>query len=371
VSGHRLAVATIIAATTLGCAGHRPRTPPAPAHLTTRDIVARAKPAIVRIESVPDRVGTGFAIEASGVIATNLHVVAGAREIHVQTLDGTTYDVQHVRAFDLDRDLALLDITPKQPMPVLALGDSDRVSAGDRVIAIGNPMGVLDYSVSDGLISSVRVLSPTLTVLQISAPISEGSSGGPLFDSTGRVIGVATAILTSGQNLNFAVPTNYLKSMLASRAQISLDEFARQTSPPPREVRAGGDVRITRRVPVHDVSILDGCSEADMEQIFQGISHAIESGAPLYNAGNHEACYRIYEGTAIKFERDAPCPGVRSAFGDGLLRASTLTSFTEKAWAMRDTFDGLIDVMERRARAQGGGAGSGSGATMPTPTPTP
>jgi hypothetical protein len=334
------------------------------AKLTAREIFARAKPAIVRIEAAGDRVGTGFVLDARGVIATNLHVVAGAKQIKVQVLDGSTYDVKRVDAIDLDRDLALIEIEPKKPMPTVALGDSDKLATGDPVVAIGNPMGVLDDTVSDGLISSVRVLSEKLTILQISAPISQGSSGGPLFNAEGEVIGVATAILTQGQNLNFGVPGNYLKPLLAQRAPMSLDEFAAKTTAPEEEAEGGGGKpHITRKVPVHDVSVLDGCSATDMEEIFKGISEAIQSGAPLYNSGNHEACYRIYEGTSMRFEREAPCPGVRAAFGDGLLRASTMTSWTEKAWALRDTFDGMLDVLERKAKTMTATPGGTGGAT--------
>jgi hypothetical protein len=330
--------------------------------LTAREIAARSEPAIVRIEAGGDRIGTGFVLDAHGVIATNLHVVAGARDIKIHTLDGQTYDAKRIDAVDLDRDLALVAIEPKKPLPTIPLGDSDKLAAGDPVVAIGNPMGVLDYTVSDGLISSVRVLSQQLTVLQISAPISPGSSGGPLFNSYGEVIGVATAILTQGQNLNFGVPGNYLKPLLAMKAPMSLDEFAARTSggndddeDDDRTGSPGGPPHIQRKVPIHDVSVLDGCSAQDMEDIFKGITQAIESGAPLYNAGNHEACYRIYEGTSERFEQNAPCKGVRDAFGDGLLRASTLTDYTEKAWALRDTFDGMLDVLERKARTMGAG----------------
>jgi hypothetical protein len=345
----------LLAVVELGGCGARQ--PAGKAKMSAREIAARSEPAIVRIEAGGDRIGTGFAIDPAGVIATNLHVVAGAREIKIHTLDGATYDVKRVDAIDLDRDLALVHIDPSKPLPTIPLGDSDKLAAGDPVIAIGNPMGVLDYTVSDGLISSVRVLSRQLTVLQISAPISPGSSGGPLFNSYGEVIGVATAILTEGQNLNFGVPGNYLKPLLAQHAPMSLDEFAQKTTAPSHDEHAGNgqpDVKIQRKIPVHDVAILDGCSAEDMADIYKGISEAIESGAPLYNAGNHEACYRIYEGASMRFEREAPCAGVRAAFGDGLLRASTMQSWTEKAWAMRDTFDGMLDVLERKARAMSG-----------------
>jgi serine protease Do len=351
VTHRRLAIA-LTATLGAACGAHQ-HAPGGRAKLSAREIAARSEPAIVRIESMPDRIGTGFMVDASGVIATNLHVVAGAREIRVRMLDGKTYDVKRIDAIDLERDLALIDIDPTKPVPTIPLGDSDKVAAGDPVIAIGNPMGVLDYSVSDGLISSVRVLSDKLTVLQISAPISQGSSGGPLFNSYGEVIGVSTAILTQGQNLNFGVPGNYLKTMLQQRAPMSLDEFAQQTTSPEESAGGGPDVKIKRRIPAHDLTVLDGCSASDMADIYQGITQAIESGAPLYNSGNHEACYRIYEGASMHFEREGACPGVRAAFGDGLLRASTLTSWTEKAWALRDSFDGMLDVLERKARAMG------------------
>jgi hypothetical protein len=84
-----------------------------------------------------------------------------------------------------------------------------------------------------------------------------------------------------------------------------------------------------------------------MEDVMQSISNAIAIGAPLYNKGTpdgFEACFRVYEGTGLKFERDGACKGVREAFTDGLSRAKSMKSYKEKAWAMRDTFDGLINA---------------------------
>ncbi len=350
VSAPGAAVATLGAS-----AGCGPGARPAPrTRLTVKQIVERSKPAIVRVEVGRDRVGTGFAVSPDGLIATNLHVVAGATEISVRMLDGATYAVARIAAYDPSRDLALLDIDPGAPIPSLTLGDSDKVAAGDPVIAIGNPLGVLDYTVSDGLISSVRVVStepPELTLLQISAPISQGSSGGPLFNPFGEVIGVSTAIFTGGQNLNFGVPSKYVAALLAQPAPMSLEEFAAATPLGPPAPDA--EVTITRQVPIHDLAVLDGCDAAQMAEVAQGISEAISVGAPLYNAGNHEACFRVYEGTSMRLEQGAACAGVRAAFTSGLTRAATLTTFKEKAWALRDTFDGLLDVILRKARADG------------------
>ncbi|MEO7731829.1 MAG: trypsin-like peptidase domain-containing protein [Kofleriaceae bacterium] len=320
----------------------------------------RSSPAIVRIEAGRDKVGTGFILDKLGLVATNLHVVAGESAIKVRLYDGSQYAVLQIAGIDPDRDLALLRIKPTKDLPVLKLGDSDVMTAGDQIVTIGNPLGVFDYSVTEGLISQVRPVcgradiaaqrcKQELTVLQISAAISPGSSGGPLFNQSGEVVGVTTAI-TSGQNLNLAVPGNYLKAVVAQHATISPDQFAKETRQ--TEASGGGDddgVRIERRIPRHDVAVLDGCKLDDIEDLVHQIGEAIENGAPLYNEGKHEACYRIYEGTAVRYEHDAACAGVRTAFGDGLLRASGMKSYKEKAWVMRDTFDGLIDVSHRWA----------------------
>ncbi len=331
----------------------KPRTTEAAgqAKLTPKDIVKRSTAAIVRVEAGTDKVGTGFIVDAGGLVVTNLHVVAGEAKIIVRLSDNSSLPVLRIAAVDPDRDLALLDVDPAKPLPTLTLGDSDAMSAGDAIIAIGNPLGVLDYSVSNGLVSSVRKLTDDLTVLQISAPISQGSSGGPLFNQFGDVVGVTTAIITAGQNLNLAVPSNYVRPMLRNNQPISLDKFAAATRDPDEAPRSASP-KVPRQIPNHDLALLKGCSRDQIAAVVAGIEDAIKNGAPLYNQGNHEACFRIYEGTAVKFEHDSPCAGIRSAFGDGLLRASTLTTAPEKAWAMRDTFDGLLLVIERWAKAQ-------------------
>jgi serine protease Do len=336
------------------------------AALTPRDIVKRSNPAIVWIDAGPNKVGTGFLLDKSGVIATNLHVIAGESQIQVRLFDGSLHPVEMIVGVDPDRDLALLRIKAAKDLPTLKLGDSDTISVGDRIYAIGNPLGVFDYSVTEGLISGVRPYCgkadvaaqrcrQELTVLQFSAQISPGSSGGPLFNQSGEVIGIATAIITAGQGINLAVPANYLKPLVAQRAAIAigLDAFARNTRSPEDAApdRSAGP-RIVRRIPRHEIAVYDGCRPEDIQSIIRQIGEAIEAGAPLYNDAKHEACFRIYEGTAVKFERDAPCVGVRAAFGDGLLRAGGLTSYTEKAWAMRDTFDGLLDAARRWSERQ-------------------
>ncbi|MBK9035943.1 MAG: trypsin-like peptidase domain-containing protein [Myxococcales bacterium] len=348
----RLALAAAIVSVS-GCGGHAPATKASaagPATLTPKQIVERSKPAIVRVEAGADKVGTGFVIDGAGVIATNLHVVAAASEINVRLLDGSVLAVEVIVAVDVDHDLALLGVSPRRPLPALALGDSDQVAAGDPVLAIGNPLGVLDYTVSDGLISSVRQVAPGFKLLQISAPISQGSSGGPLFDSFGKVIGVSTAVFTEGQNLNFGMPSNYVAALAAAkeRRPIGVAEFGELTRPRDQEIVIDG-VRIYRKIPTHPDAIFVGCEPTAVADAFAAIDSAISVGAPLYNRGDHEGCFRIYEAAATKLEAGSTCKGVRDAFGAGLLRASTLTTPAEKAWALRDTFDGLRAAVQQWA----------------------
>ena len=87
-----------------------------------------------------------------------------------------------------------------------------------------------------------------------------------------------------------------------------------------------------------------------LAEAFVGITKAIRVGAPVYNQGNHEACFRIYEGAATQLEQSSSCLGVRRALGNGLLKAGEKTDYTAKAWAMRDAFDGLLKVMNDKAQ---------------------
>jgi hypothetical protein len=192
--------------------------------VTIPDIAERAKSSIVVVET-PLGIGTAFAV-APGVFATNLHVVAGADRIVLRITEARRVDVSTVIAFDPEHDLALLEASTARDLPALALGNDTALRAGDGVIAVGTPQG-LDASVSTGIVAAVREVNPNLTVLQITAPISPGSSGGPLFDDGGQVVGVTTMLLIRGQNLNFAVPARYIKALLSKPAQrLTLGAFA-------------------------------------------------------------------------------------------------------------------------------------------------
>ena len=336
---------------TLGTPACGSTPPPSNNPLTARTIASEAKAGVVRLSS-RHGVGTGFILSPEGKIATNLHVIADAEAIEVELSDGRKYSVDRVLAVDEHRDLAVLKIAAPNLRP-LRVGDSSRVRAGDPVVVIGNPLGILDFSISDGLVSSVRKLDEALEVIQTSAPISQGSSGGPLFNERGEVIGVTTFYHSEGQNLNFAIPANYLHALLTVHEGRTVPEFARwmrqkRSAEIPTRSEAHTP-RIVRQVPRHDLAVLRGCNTEALKTVADGISEAIEIGAPLYNRGDHAACYVTYRNAAKALTADKRmCRGVRRAFGDGLKRSAKLGTPTEKAWAMRDTFDGLLMVIDRR-----------------------
>jgi hypothetical protein len=217
------ATATLALAFGFACAAGRPTPafaqvgqPVAEAGATARDIASRATPAVVAIRALRDgdvvSSGSGFVIRAEGVIVTNVHVIAEADALEIELATGEVFDNIFVLGTDERRDVALLKV-PATQLPALEIGDANRLATGDPVFVVGNPLG-MDRSFSDGLISARRVLDG-VGYLQITAPVSEGSSGGPVLDGAGRVVGITTASLVDGQNLNMAIPIGYAEGLLS------------------------------------------------------------------------------------------------------------------------------------------------------------
>lgn len=169
--------------------------------------------------------GTGFLVRSSGVIVTNRHVVDDVYPIAVKMSDGDVYTKVELVADDERRDIAVLKIQGFG-LPTVPLGDSGVVGVGDEVVVIGNPLG-LDRTVSTGIVSAIRDSGDGYKYIQITAPISPGSSGSPVFGSNGTVIGVATAGMRSGQNLNFALPINYVRPLISETSRRSLAALSR------------------------------------------------------------------------------------------------------------------------------------------------
>jgi curli biogenesis system outer membrane secretion channel CsgG/V8-like Glu-specific endopeptidase len=184
--------------------------------MSIEGLVQVASPAIVMITTVSNSgggLGSGFLISSDGTIVTNYHVIKGAEGLGVKfAQDKELVTNISVIKTDAVRDIALIKInTPVNATP-LSLGDSEQITVGERVVAIGNPQG-LQNTVSDGLVSAVRD-SDGVKQIQISVPISPGSSGGALINMRGQVIGITSSGIDKAQNLNFAIPINYVKEYL-------------------------------------------------------------------------------------------------------------------------------------------------------------
>ena len=175
----------------------------------------------------PQAVGSGFVVRPDGLVLTNYHVIENAQAVTVKLPDGREFRAQGVLGSDAELDVAVLKIEANG-LPTIPLGDSDQVKVGQRVVTIGNPLGVLEYTVSDGIISAIRLNDdPSAKLkkyLQITAPVSQGSSGGPLLNLRGQVIGITFAIIELGQNLNFAIPINAAKPFIKDGPVLAFNE---------------------------------------------------------------------------------------------------------------------------------------------------
>jgi hypothetical protein len=162
-------------------------------------ILDQASPAVVTVLT-ETRQGSGFVIRADGIVVTTWHVIAGASRVRVRLSSGQLLAVTRIVAANPDRDVAMMHVAGTG-LPIVRLGDTATVRRGDRILVIGSPLG-LEQTVSDGLISAIRHRPDP--VLQVTAPISPGSSVGPVLNAQGLVVGVAVFRLRGGKNLNFA-----------------------------------------------------------------------------------------------------------------------------------------------------------------------
>jgi S1-C subfamily serine protease len=187
----------------------------APRSLSTSDIAAAATAATVTIVTFGPHgdtlgQGSGFLVRASGVIVTNWHVMAGATQAVVILPNGERFDRVHALDGDEAGDVALIKVPGYGLATLTSTGTTPAV--GSRVVAIGSPRG-LARTVSEGIVSARRIIDGR-ELVQVSAPISPGSSGGPVLDNTGRVFAIATSQISDGQQLNFAVPVRYALGLI-------------------------------------------------------------------------------------------------------------------------------------------------------------
>ncbi len=196
--------------------------PPKPADLD--EIVGRSLPAVVRVEAGNSR-GSGFFVAAQRLI-TNAHVLGGASYATIRTHDGARLEA-FVEARNADYDLALLRVPGLAQEPrILSLGSATQIRPGQELLAIGSPLGVLQNTVTRGIVSGLRRIGPIL-VLQTDAALNPGNSGGPLLDRNGAVVGINTAMIKGNPGLNFAVAADHARALLEGRSLALPDEAFR------------------------------------------------------------------------------------------------------------------------------------------------
>jgi serine protease Do len=193
---------------------------------TLPSLVKRIEPAVVQIITYDHRgekrgQGSGFFVSAQGEILTNRHVLERAFEAQVKTADGKMYAIKSIVGEDQDADLLKFTIDAAAPalpyLPVIAIPPEK----GERVMTVGSPLG-LEQTLSDGIVAAIRDIPGSGKVIQITAPISPGSSGSPVVNMRGEVIGVAAFYLVKGQNLNFAIPGERIAAMEVFPTALSL-----------------------------------------------------------------------------------------------------------------------------------------------------
>ena len=196
--------------------------------LSDQTVLENAMPSVVLVltgkgDGLLQKFGSGVIVRSDGVILTAYHVVKDASQVQIRLKNGEIFDKVDLLAFDERRDVAALKISATG-LPSVTFG-SEEIKPGSKSFVISNPQG-LRWSVADGVFSAMRLADEIpnagrgFRVLQFTAPVSPGSSGGLLLDQTGEAIGLIVATLTSGQNLNFAVPFSSVNGLADSTQKV-------------------------------------------------------------------------------------------------------------------------------------------------------
>ena len=249
--------------------------------ITIQEVYQRVNPAVVAVlaqlkEGVS--AGTGVIFTEDGYILTNFHVIEDSNSVTVTAYDGTTYDATVVGS-DESNDIAVLKVEAEGLTPVV-LGDSDDLNVGDTVVAIGNPLGELTFSMSQGIVSccdrAINVDGTPFNMIQVDASINPGNSGGPLMNLYGEVVGIVSAKYSSYSNtavegLGFAIPIGDVQAVITD-----IMENGQITSKPSMGITAGTMTRrgahpskwptfvrlaqIRRKTAAAHISLTGGCS---------------------------------------------------------------------------------------------------------------
>jgi len=233
--------------------------------------------------------GTGFIIDSNGKIATNYHVMSmwleGNNSLLVRMENGAFFPLSELVNFDEDNDVAIFKVDGKE-LPSVKLAKKYEPKLGESIVVIGSPLG-FSTTVSDGIVSNIRGKDK---IIQITAPISPGSSGSPVFNSKGEVIGVATFNIEGGQNLNFAIPVKHVANLLKGTKKPK-KKIIVKSEPQPKVMTAPSFQGLTAVDWVNKaLSLWDGGKYNDPEKAIEYLNNAIKLelgyAEAYYNRGN-------------------------------------------------------------------------------------
>lgn len=286
--------------------------------------------------------GLGF-VAPNGRVVTCLHVVADEEEILAHLSDGRTLPVRGVAAVDPRRDVAVLDVGLLDAAPV-RVGSTRLVDEGQPVHVFGMVTGEGRVRWADAKVSGVQIVGAALSLYTVEGDVPPDASGGPLIATDGSVLGLVTVAETEEGLTVLSVPWRYIEPLLRQNHELPIGALGTSIRRSPR-----------REVPDHPLTLLQGSAVSGLEATTDLIANAIRVGAPAYNEGDIAKCFEVYAAAARRLidTRD-DCPGVQQAMRAGLNRASSLKDVDHRAWAMRDAFDGLLQVIEKYLRSFGG-----------------
>ena len=296
---------------------------PAYSQETLPELVRRVKPAVVAIATYDAQgealmTGSGFFVRP-GQVVTNLHVIRGAQRGEIKTLDGKgkVFPIAGVLATDEEGDLALLSVEMPADRPRTSELSRVLPDEGEQIVVIGNPLK-LEGSVSDGIVSAVREVPSVGMIIQITAPISHGNSGSPIFNMKGHVIGVVTVKVTNGQNINLAIS--------AARVQMLVPGNLRSVASLPKE-KTGDSAELSYRTGLnslwlgnYDTAI--GYFETAANRNPKRADLWVQVGYCKVKQGKNEEAIRAYQ-QALVLKPDAE--EIHNKLGDAYYYAGKMT----------------------------------------------
>ncbi|CAN5192588.1 hypothetical protein BH24PSE2_BH24PSE2_16270 [soil metagenome] len=310
------------------------------------DVLDKRGPSVVSVRAYNQNgnavgQGSGFLVSKDGLVVTTFHVVAPGVVVELKTADGRIVNASRIVAVDRAWDLALLEAEGLEGKP-LRLAGKDAPEAGTTVYTIESPFG-LNQIASEGEIVALHPHAGRDDLLQISNRLTPGSSGGPVLNSGGKVVGVAQSLPDPQRTATYAVPSVVIAALRESAGRDTTERELGEFAPEARRVRdmlANVRPQIERQCDTEAIGLIDGV-----------IADAISTGVDIYNSGNHLGCYRIYEGAGYKllFLLQDRCETASSLLGKAVREASGTvlpgnydSVPAAQAWIMRIAFDSLL-----------------------------